>query len=340
VRQTDPTRHRSPEKKTVKRIAARASLGLLGILAFALVGLGATAQARWDRTFDVPVPVVHASSDADVVARGRYLVFGPAHCSYCHTPQGDWARLDAGEEIPLVGGYAFELPIGTFRSPNLTPDPETGIGRYTDGQLARMLRHGVRPDGRATLPVMEFQDMSDEDVVAVISYLRSRPAVRNEVPAHELNLLGKAVMAMLIGPTAPNGTPPATSPPAGPTVERGAYLANSVANCAGCHSPRSMTDGSYTGPRFSGGVMDVDGDPTHFFSVPNLTPDPETGHIVGWSADQFVARFRAGKLIEGSHMPWNAFQRMSNDDLRAIHAYLMSLDPVRHDTGPTLQKKK
>jgi mono/diheme cytochrome c family protein len=324
----------------VKRIAARAILGMLGVLALAFVGLGATAQARWDRTFDVPEPTIHASSDPAVVERGRYLVFGPAHCSYCHTPPDQWPLLDAGQEVPLIGGYAFEFPFGTVRSANLTPDEETGIGRVSDGQLARMLRHTVRADGRATIPVMEFQNMSEEDLVAVISYLRSRPAVRNEIADHDLNLAGRAIMAMLIRPTGPTGTPPARTPAEGPSVERGGYIVNSVANCAGCHSPRSPMDGSYTGPRLSGGVMDVDGDPAHVFSVPNLTPDPRTGYITGWTEDQFVARFRVGKVREGSHMPWNAFQRMSDDDLRAVYRYLMSLDPVEHDTGAILQPKR
>jgi mono/diheme cytochrome c family protein len=323
----------------MRRIVMRSLLGLFGCLGLMVAGAAGIAQARWDRTFNIPEPYVEIRSDAETIDRGRYLVFGPAHCSYCHTPPDLWERLDAGEELPLIGGYAFELPLGTITSPNLTPDLETGIGRYTDGQLARMLRHNVRADGRAALPLMEFQNMSDEDVVAVISYLRSVSAVRNEVPDVEWNLVGKAMMALLIKPTAPAGTPPARSPAEGPSIERGAYLANSVANCAGCHSPRNMADGSYTGPRFSGGVMDVDGDPTHFYSVPNLTPDPKTGFIVSWTEDQFVARFGVGKLHPGSHMPWDAYKRMSEGDLRAVYRYLMSLDPVENATGATLQAK-
>jgi mono/diheme cytochrome c family protein len=324
----------------MKHIAARLAIGLIGILALLLVGIGAMAHTRWDRTFDIPEPLLDASDDPGVIARGRYLAFGPAHCSYCHTPPADWPRLDAGEELPLIGGYAMELPIGTIQSPNLTPDAETGIGRITDGQLARMLRHNVRADGRAALPLMEFENMSDEDVVAVISYLRSVPPVRHEVPPSELSLMGKAIMAMLIKPTAPTATPPLRSPPEELTIERGEYLANAVANCAGCHSPRNLSDGSYTGPRFSGGVMDVDGDPTHFFSVPNLTPEPGTGHIASWTEEQFLARFKAGRVYAGSHMPWAAYMRMSDTDLRAIYRYLMELEPIENETGPMLQSKK
>jgi mono/diheme cytochrome c family protein len=275
-----------------------------------------------------------------LVEQGRYLVYGPAHCSYCHTPPEQWSRLDAGEELPLVGGYELKLPLGVLRSPNITPDRETGIGRYSDGQLARMLRHGVRPNGRVAFPVMEFQNLSDEDVIAVLSYLRSVDPVRNAVADHDWNLIGKGLLAFLIKPAAPTGRPPVASPAPGVSIERGAYIANSVANCAGCHSPRNLADGSYTGPRFSGGTMEVDGDPDHIFGVPNLTPDAATGHLLAWSEDQFLARFRAGPAYPGSHMPWNAFARMSDDDVRSIYRYLNSLDPVNNATGPILQKKR
>jgi mono/diheme cytochrome c family protein len=324
----------------MKRMLVRAALGIAGILMLAAVGLAATAQTRWDRTFEAPEPDLRAGTDPVLVEQGRYLVYGPAHCSYCHTPPEQWSRLDAGEELPLVGGYELKLPLGVLRSPNITPDRETGIGRYSDGQLARMLRHGVRPNGRVAFPVMEFQNLSDEDVIAVLSYLRSVDPVRNAVADHDWNLIGKGLLAFLIKPAAPTGRPPVASPAPGVSIERGAYIANSVANCAGCHSPRNLADGSYTGPRFSGGTMEVDGDPDHIFGVPNLTPDAATGHLLAWSEDQFLARFRAGPAYPGSHMPWNAFARMSDDDVRSIYRYLNSLDPVNNATGPILQKKR
>ena len=138
----------------------------------------------------------------------------------------------------------------------------------------------------------------------------------------------------------PDGNATAECPAEAPTVERGRYLVNNVANCAGCHSPRNMLDGSYAGPRLSGGTpAPLDGDETLLVTPPNLTPDPKTGHITNWTEEQFVARFRQGKIVEGSHMPWGPFGRMSDDDLRAIYRYLKSLDPVEHDTGPILRKK-
>lgn len=317
------------------------ALSMVLTLVVVAVTLGATVQMRWDRTFDAPEPALRASLDPEIIERGRYLAFGPAHCAVCHTAPDAWPRIEAGEELPLTGGHGFELPFGTIYTANLTPDRETGIGRWTDGQLARMLRHGVRPDGRAAAPFMEFQNMSDEDLVAVISYLRAQPAVRNEVPEHEYNALGRALMAFVIAPRGPANAPPATAPPEEATPERGEYMANSIAGCVNCHTQRSMMDGSYTGPRFAGGLpMPFDDDPTMVFVTPNLTPDPATGRIHQWTEEQFVARFRAGRVHPQSHMPWGPYAKMSDTDLRAIYRYLRTLEPVHNETGPIIRDVK
>jgi mono/diheme cytochrome c family protein len=319
----------------------RTAAGALAAFALALGGaVGAGAQLRWDRTFQVPLVDLRASTDPELIERGRYLAYGPAHCAYCHTPAADLARLEAGDEVAMKGGGHFATPLGTFYSPNLTPDPVTGIGRWTDGQIARALRHNVRADGRVAMPFMEFQMLSDDDLVAILSYLRSLEPVRSEVPEHELRLLGKTLFAYVMKPAPPPGTAPGRAPPADGSIRRGDYLANAVANCAGCHSARDLRDGSYTGPRFAGGFeMPVEGDPTRVFVTPNLTPDPRTGVMAGWSEDQFVQRFRTGRLFPTSHMPWAAYQRMSDDDLRAIYRYLVSLDGVENDTGPQIRER-
>ncbi len=306
--------------------------GLVGIVVLAAGGLVGFSAVSWDNPRDVAEVNLQASTDPAVIDRGRYLAYGPAHCAYCHNTMENWARLDAGEHVPLVGGGRFALaPIGTFYAPNLTPDDETGIGRATDAQLARMLRHNIRVNGRVAMPLMEFQDLSDEDVIAVISFLRSQEPVRNEVPDADLTVMGKVLLTFMIKPL--DGDPAATAPAEEATVERGRYMAASVANCMGCHSTRSMRDGSYLTPPFSGGMqMALDADPTRGFVTPNLTPDPATGRIVSWTEDQFVARFRAGPQFAESHMPWNAFRRMSDTDLRAIYRFLRTLEPVVNET--------
>lgn len=305
----------------------RAGKGALLLLVLSLAGLAAAVALRHDRTFDAPYPDVRASDDPAVIARGRYLAYGPAHCVDCH---GDPERAHdraPDEEIPFTGGATFELPVGTFYVPNITPDRDTGIGRYRDDELARALRHGVHPEGRAMLPFMPFADMSDEDLTAVISYLRSRPPVRHAVPAHDVNVLGLAIRALVLEPTGPS-KPVRAAAPVGPTAVRGEYLANDVANCAGCHTQRDLRTGAFTGPRFAGGFEAVShDDPSVTLVTPNLTRHPE-GRLAAWTEDDFVARFRGGEHSPLSPMPWRSFGTMSDDDLRALYRYLRSVRPA------------
>jgi hypothetical protein len=153
-------------------------------------------------------------------------------------------------------------------------------------------------------------------------------------------MLGKTVLAFMIKPKGPDGTPPQRSP-VGPSVERGKYLAESVSDCAGCHTKRSQMDGSFTGPRFAGGSrMPAERDPSQVFVTPNLTPDSATGRIAHWTEDQFVARFRTGRTFKESPMPWGPLRKMSDDDLRSVYRYLKTLPPVHNPTGESLLPKK
>jgi mono/diheme cytochrome c family protein len=318
-------------------------LKILTIVVGSLVVLAAaallvTVQFRWKRTFDAPYPDIHATRDAAVIARGEYLVYGPGHCAPCHTPKSDEARVAAGERLPLRGGHEWRFPLGRVYSPNLTPDPETGIGRIPDPALARVLRHGVRPDGRAAIPFMEFHDLSDEDLTAIISFLRAQPPVSHRVPDHEMSVLGKVVMSFVLGPEGPAATPPRVSPAAEPSVERGRYLAAGLAGCVECHTQRSTRDGSYVGARFAGGMeMETSDGSGRVFVTPNLTPHDKTGHIYHWTEDAFVTRFKLGGLAPGTPMPWANYRNMKEEDVRAIYRYLRSLSPVDHATGPVVR---
>lgn len=161
------------------------------------------------------------------------------------------------------------------------------------------------------------------------------------VPPHDLNFLGKAVMSFVIKPIGPSSTPPAERPPPGTSLERGACLVTAVAECADCHTERSMVDGHFTGPRLAGGSpFEVAGKPDEEVVPPNLTPDPKTGRIASWTEEQFVARFRQGTVIPETPMPWNAFARMTDDDVRAIYRYRRTVTPVEHDPGPSLRRKE
>lgn len=285
---------------------------------------------RQNRTFDAPYPKITASTDSAVIARGKHLVTGPAHCTGCHFAPEDMGKAIAGEPVELKGGFAFELPFGVIRTPNITPDNETGIGKLSDGEIARVLRHGVFPDGRAVFDFMPFHDLSDEDLTAVISYLRSQKPVRHEVVHREINFIGKAVMAFLITPVGPTKEPPAEVMPDS-TSSYGKYIAHSIANCVGCHTKRDLMTGGYIGPQFAGGMsFPSDEKPELTFTTPNLTPDPETGKIYAWDEAAFVHRFRQGVQIAGTPMPWGAFKNMTDLELKAIYRYLRNVEPVHN----------
>lgn len=313
--------------KTALRAAlwAAGALVLLGAL-----GLG-LSYLRMDRSFDAPAPPFAASRDTAVIARGRYLAHGPGHCADCHAAPEAKSIVDSGGEAPLSGGYALRTFLGEMRAPNLTSDSATGLGAVPDSLLARFFRTGIDRRGRTGLPVMQYPDLSDADLLALISYLRTLPPVAHAVPPSSYNPLGAITKAWFLGPFAPERPAPAAPPPE-PTAEWGGYLANSVATCAACHTARNMKTGEFTGPRFAGGlVFRKAGDPSQALVSPNLTPDPRTGILAGWSRGQFVARFRRGGLRPWSPMPWGPFSRMTDLDLESLYLYLRGLEPVERE---------
>lgn len=291
-----------------------------------IAGITITTIARQHLKYDAPYPAIKASTDSSVIARGKHLVTGPAHCIDCHS----WihnkdSALRMGENVSLVGGTAFNLPFGTFYTRNLTPDKETGIGNMTDGEIARVLRYSVKKNGEAVLPFMPFQNLSDEDLTAIISYLRSLQPVRNPVPDHQYNVVGNLIKAFLIKPAGPTEKI-AVAVKEDTTAEYGRYMVMAVANCNECHTKRDAI-GNYVGEPLAGGtVFEEKGKPT--LISPNLTPD-SSGRLFKWSQELFIKRFRMGRIIPYSHMPWESFSRMSDTELKAIYKYLQTLKPVR-----------
>jgi mono/diheme cytochrome c family protein len=295
-------------------------------------------QLSWNKTFDAQYPEITASSDSAVIDRGKYLAFGLSHCAGCHVPMDKIKDVDNGLRIPLSGGWEESLPgLGTFHAPNLTPDPETGIGKLTDKQLARAIRYGVKPDGSLLAPFMLFQEMSDDDLTAVISFLRSQQPVKHKVEPSELEFVGRALVTFgLLKPTGPKFTPP-KSAERDSTIAYGKYLANSIGNCRGCHI-KMDNKGRQVGADFSGGGVFP---PNAFsegygFVSPNLTPDKTTGVITEWSEQQFVDRFKGGRLYKDSPMPWGLFSHTDEVDLKALYKYFHSLEPVSNKVEKTV----
>src|SRR5215213_539298 len=284
-----------------------------GIVLFVLIaGIAITAISRQHLKYEAPYPNIKASTDSAVIARGRHLVTGPAHCIGCHSPvHNPDSILRVGEEVPLIGGNKFDLPFGKFYTRNLTPDSATGIGTMTDAEIARVLRYSVKKNGEAVLPFMPFQNMSDEDLTAIISYLRSQKPVHNPVPDHSYNPIGKLIKAFLIKPAGPTESI-AVAVSEDTTVAYGRHMVMAVANCNECHTRRDAI-GNYVGEPLAGGTKFKEkGKPT--LIAPNLTPDT-TSRIYKWTQEDFIQRFRTGRTISYSHMPWESFGRMSDTEL-------------------------
>jgi mono/diheme cytochrome c family protein len=329
--------------KPRKNLFMKKILKWAGIIIVCLaIALVLTVWVKQYTKYDAPYPAnIHASADSALIARGKYLVTGPAHCIECHTPDSAYPLVEQGQFVNLSGGKTFNLPIGIIHTPNLTSDKETGLGNWPDSVIARSLRHGVGYDGKALFAFMPFQNMSDEDLTAVISYIRTLPPVKNKVPRKKLNPMGFVATAFFIKPMGPEGTPAQTVKP-DTTAAYGSYLANYVANCKGCHTNRDLKTGAFTGKFFAGGFhLESVTDPDHFECVsPNITPDAKTGIMVKWSQADFLKRFRLGKVIPHSAMPWGPYKNMSDDELKALYNYLQTITPVENNPGPSLVPKK
>jgi len=296
-------------------------------------------QLTWDKKIDAPYPDIKASTDSAVIARGKYLAEGPAHCMGCHVPLDKLKEVYSGKQFPLSGGWEESVPgFGTFRAPNLTPDKETGIGNLTDAELARSVRYMVRSDGKVMIPFMDYQGMSDEDLTAVISFLRSQPAVSNPVKPNEIGFMAKAVFAFgLIKAEGPKSTPPKRVE-IDTTIVYGNYLSNHVTACRACHTEYNMNTGKQTGIDFAGKYYFPANElmEGYSFITPNLTPHPTTGVMANWSEEAFIFRFKAGRILKTSPMPWALMARMNDLELKAIYRYLRSLKPVENRIEKTV----
>ena len=306
--------------------------GLLGLVVIIVFCFVVFVNLSWRKDFSNDYPLrtnVNIVSDSAIIARGKYLVYGPAHCAHCHVPFNQLSDVEKGIEVPLTGGFGIEIPPGKFYAPNITPDKETGIGNKTDAEIYRMLRHNVRPNGMASIDFMPFINMAEDDINAVIAYLRSAEPVKSELLNTEFSFLGKTLLAMeVIKPGIPD-EPIAKTIVKDSTAAYGQYLAYAVANCRGCHTNRDLKTGEYIGIEYAGGLLFNDNLTNGWtFTTPNLTKDPETGLIAKWTEEMFVDRMKAGRVYEYSPMPWAAFASMDETELKAIYRYLMSLEPV------------
>lgn len=268
------------------------------------------------------------------IDRGRYLVEHVLGCMDCHSKR-DLTRYGGPALGPAgAGGDCFgeqERFPGTLCMPNITPDPDTGIGTWTDGEVARAIREGVGREGQALFPIMpyrEYSALSDEDTNAAVAYLRTLAPVANAVPRAHIDIpvryLIKLAPRPLAGPVAP---------PAADRIATGKYLAR-ISGCIACHTPVDRRHEPLPGQELSGG-QEFNG-PFGTLRSANLTP-----HASGLGEKTeaaFIGQFKAFAVpadslpvvapLANTVMPWASRAQMTNDDLGAIYAYLRSVPPI------------
>jgi mono/diheme cytochrome c family protein len=297
--------------------------GLLTYIRIALPRLGAA-------------PLLSVDRSAQRVERGRYLANNVSVCMVCHS-----ARDKSKFAEPLVegslgkGGERFDQTDGfpgIFYSKNITP---AGIGRYTDGELFRVITTGVSKEGRAMFPVMPYHyygQMDPEDIRCIIAYLRTLHPIENEVPASVADFPMNFILN-----TIPEKADPHPLPRPSDTLAYGAYMTMASA-CIECHTPVKRGQ-IITSLAFSGGREFLFPDGTRVHSA-NLTPDTATG-IGSWTQERFINRFKlyadSNYILPAAHpgsfktfMPWTQYAQMKKEDLAAIYTYLRQVPPVKN----------
>jgi cytochrome c553 len=277
---------------------------LVGLLVLAFIVLYIIGTVRWSKLhgkYDVPVETILIPTDPASIARGEHIA--TIHiCRSCHTET-------------LRGQSEIVPGLITFTFPNLTAGAG-GIGvTNTDEDWVRAIRHGVGHDGRGlvVMPARLFYYLSDEDLGALIAYLKTLPPVDNEMPPLDLGPLGRVMLAFGEEPFHSPGvlminhnSPRPVAPQPGITKEYGQYL---TYVCTLCH-----------GENFNGQTLEREG------RVPNLTPG---GELHFWSETQFIATLQTGVTPGGhqlnEHMPWKYVGQMTDNELKAVWLYLQSL---------------
>lgn len=264
--------------------------------------------------------LAQSATAQSVIERGRYLMNSIVACGNCHTPRGADGKHIAGQEL-AGGAELVEDGLFVARASNLTPDPETGIGRWSDADIARAIREGVRPDGRVLGPPMPFafyRDIADADLAAIIAYLRQLPPVRNAVAPSEYKI-----------PLPPAWGPPITTaitaPAPNDTSRYGAYLAGPLGHCMECHTPMNKDGSRDMGTAGAGGQAFAG--PWGVSVARNLTP--HASGLGGWSDGEVVRAIRTGVSRDGSAlkppMAFDFYSRIDAGDMTAIVTYLRLL---------------
>jgi mono/diheme cytochrome c family protein len=286
--------------------------------------IGPKARPLTSRKFEATPPRLE---------RGRYLAVALTGCSECHS-QHDWSAHGAPVITGTEGsGQWMNMPDlpGHVVAPNVTPDPVTGAGAWTDDQFARAIREGIGHDGRALFPMMPYQDfrnMSDQDLASIVVYLRSLPPVHSELTKTEIIFPVKYLIRFVPEPL----TIPVASPDPSDRAKYGQYLVG-IGGCGDCHTPQERGQ-PVAGFEYAGGWL-MRG-PWGEAATANITPDPSG--IGYYDESLFIQVMRTGYVKArklNSIMPFGAFKNLTDDDLKAIFAYMRTVKPVKHRVDNT-----
>src|SRR5580704_14473566 len=259
------------------------------------------------------------------IERGAYLVTTVGSCGNCHSPRDANGKIAAARE--LSGGFEFDDDVGHVISPNITPDPQTGIGKWSEAQIVMALRDGKRPDGSIIgppMPIPVYEKLSDADADAIAAYLHHLKPVSHAVARTQYKI-----------PLPPSYGPPVTHVVAPPRTEKiayGGYLAT-FAHCVLCHTPPAK-DGPFDMSRAFVGGRDLPdlSHPGRTTVSRNITADPEHG-IGKWSDADIKRTIVTGVRPDGTKlsrtMPFDWYARMTPQDLDAIVAYMRTVKPAQ-----------
>jgi mono/diheme cytochrome c family protein len=268
------------------------------------------------------------------LARGKYLFNGIAGCVDCHS-QHDMSQHGVPARAGTEGGgeeMAFEGLPGRIVAPNITPDPATGSGTWSDDQLARAIREGIGHDDRTLFPMMPYENyryMSDEDLASVVVYIRSLPPIHRELPKSEVIFPVRYLVRSVPQPIAD----PVSAPSLSDQTQWGKYLVT-LGGCQDCHTPHEKGQ-PLAGMEFAGsGVMKAAWGEA---APANITLDPSG--ISYYDESLFLQVIRTGYVGArplSSIMPFNLGKSIADDDLKAIFAYLRTVPQVKHRVDNSL----
>jgi mono/diheme cytochrome c family protein len=288
-----------------------------GPLAFA----GGNSVSLTDYKAADPTGVPAGLKNASLIARGEYLTRA-ADCEACHSTK---------DGAPFSGGLAFNLPFGTLYSPNITPDKETGIGNWSDGDFLQAVHKGIAPDGTRLYPAFPYAAytmLTDDDALAIKAYLFSLAPVHTSIPANTLKFPFNQRWLMTFWSAFFNpDTRFRPNPDKSPEWNRGAYLAETLAHCGECHTPRNLMQALDNRKKFAGAIAAG-------WKAYNITQDKDSG-IGGWS-DEALAQFLSTGHAEGlgtasgpmGEAVDKSLMHLTLEDIKALVTYLRSVPAI------------